>query len=86
MAVEATTHNPELWVVLATMIGPIVGAQRIILLSELGIMIKVNMPKVCHISCSLAGVGNRSRWRSQYKFVLEVRIHTGRLNIQRDVR
>jgi hypothetical protein len=49
--VEATIHNTELWVGLATMIGPMAGAQRLISLLELGIMTKVNMPKVCKTIC-----------------------------------
>ncbi len=44
---SATTHNPELWVVLATMTGPSAGAQTTISPPALGIMTKINMPAVC---------------------------------------
>jgi hypothetical protein len=46
VGVQGTTHNLELWVVLATMIGPMAGARSIISSPALGIMIKINMPKL----------------------------------------
>jgi hypothetical protein len=41
-----TTHNPKLWVVLATITGPSAGARTTISSPALGIMIKINMPEV----------------------------------------
>ena len=46
-----TTHNLELWAVLATTIGPMAGARSIISSPALVIIVQINMPKVCKTSC-----------------------------------
>ena len=49
--VGGTTHNLELWAVLATTIGPMAGAQSIISLLALVIIVQINMPPVRKTIC-----------------------------------
>ena len=86
VGVGGTTHNLELWAVLATTIGPMAGARSIISLPALVIIVQINMPKVRKTSgkrtlpyMTLKGWG-----RKPQSMLTPVRIRTRSMNSYRE--